>query len=58
MIRDGKSDILWHNSSTGAALVWELSGTSKLVSGSPGGLSTAWQVVPPDNTGDILAVGT
>jgi hypothetical protein len=42
---DGKSDILWQDTSTGAVEIWLMNGTAKLSSGSPGSLGTEWSIV-------------
>ncbi len=41
---DGNEDILWHNASTGAAVIWLMEGETKLDSGSIGKPPLVWQV--------------
>ena len=51
---DGKDDVLWHNSSTGANVVWYLSGTTLLSQASlPSVPDLTWQrVATADLNGD------
>jgi hypothetical protein len=41
---DGRSDILWRNTGTGNAILWQMDGFAKEAAGSIGAPSTAWQV--------------
>jgi hypothetical protein len=56
---DGRADILWRNSTTGAALLWQMDGFVKEATGSIGGASTDWQIraladFDADTKADIL----
>jgi hypothetical protein len=41
---DGKADILWRNTSTGTAILWQMDGFAVEATGSIGGASTDWQI--------------
>ncbi|HNP28805.1 MAG TPA: FG-GAP-like repeat-containing protein [Nitrospirales bacterium] len=41
---DGKSDIVWRNTSSGASAVWLMNGVNIASSGFPGGVSLVWQI--------------
>ncbi|WNM58153.1 FG-GAP-like repeat-containing protein [Candidatus Nitrospira allomarina] len=41
---DGKSDIVWRNTSTGASAVWLMNGVNIASTGFPGGASLSWQI--------------
>jgi hypothetical protein len=41
---DGKADLLWRNTSTGATSIWLMNGTAFLASGSPGNPPTSFAV--------------
>ena len=41
---DGKSDILWQNSSTGQVYIWLMNGTSIKSAGSAGGVTSDWVI--------------
>ncbi len=41
---DGKSDIVWRNTSTGASAVWLMNGVNIVSTGFPGGTSLSWQI--------------
>ena len=41
---DGKTDILWRRTSSGQVYVWLLNGTSVIDAGSPGTVSSDWQI--------------
>jgi hypothetical protein len=41
---DGKSDILWRNSTTGQVYIWFMNGTTYPSSGSPGSVSSDWVI--------------
>jgi hypothetical protein len=41
---DGKSDILWRNSTSGALVEWLLNGATVISTGSPGVATSDWQV--------------
>jgi hypothetical protein len=41
---DGRSDILWRNTSTGAVYEWELNGTSIIGGGPVGGATPDWVI--------------
>lgn len=43
---DGKSDILWRDSTTGEVYVWLINGTSIVGQGSPYTVSSDWQIYP------------
>src|SRR5262249_51206457 len=47
---DGKSDLLWLNTSTGQAVIWLLNGTSVSGGGSPGSAASPWTIA---ETGDF-----
>jgi len=51
---DGNADILWHNTSTGSAVVWLMDGTTKLAAQSIGKPPVVWQVA---GTGDFNGDG-
>ncbi|MDH3969485.1 MAG: FG-GAP-like repeat-containing protein [Rhodospirillales bacterium] len=56
---DGNADVLWHNTSTGTAVVWLMEGATKLAAQSIGAPPVAWQVAGigefnGDNKADIL----
>ncbi|WP_342346526.1 FG-GAP-like repeat-containing protein [uncultured Nitrospira sp.] len=42
--KDGKSDIVWRNTSTGASAVWLMNGVNIASTGFPGGTSLTWQI--------------
>jgi hypothetical protein len=42
---DCKSDLLWYNTSTGQAVIWEIKGTSVIGGGSPGTAPPPWAIV-------------
>ena len=50
---DGRSDILWHNTS-GAVGIWEMSPTGTHVDTGPGASATSWQIM---DTGDFNGDG-
>src|SRR5262249_42824408 len=53
---DGKSDILWYNTSNGQALEWLVNGTSVIGGGSPGSAASPWAIVGQrDFNGDGFA---
>ena len=41
---DGKSDIVWRNTSTGASAVWLMNGVNIASTGFPGGASLSWKI--------------
>jgi hypothetical protein len=41
---DGKSDILWRNTTTGQVVVWFINGTATSGGGSPGSATIDWQI--------------
>jgi hypothetical protein len=41
---DGKSDILWQNSSTGQRLIWLMNGTTHTSNVSLGTVATSWNI--------------
>ena len=41
---DGRADILWRNTDTGNAILWQMDGFDKQATGSIGGAGTEWQV--------------
>jgi hypothetical protein len=41
---DGRADILWRNTDTGAAILWQMDGFVKEATGSIGGAGTDWQI--------------
>ncbi len=47
---DGRSDILWRNTSTGQVFIWLMNGTQRVGEGSPGTAGQAWQIA---GTGDF-----
>src|SRR5260370_34982469 len=51
---DGKSDILWRNSTTGQVYVWELNGISVIGGGSVGAAALDWQIA---GIGDVNGDG-
>ena len=51
---DGKSDILWRDSNSGEAAIWEMNGSSALASGGVGAVPSNWQIV---GTGDFNGDG-
>lgn len=53
--RDGKSDILWHNTTSGGNLIWEMDGATVTTSNSLAGIAdTNWDIV---GKGDFDADG-
>jgi hypothetical protein len=43
---DGKSDILWQNTTAGQAAIWEMNGTTVIGGGNAGGApGTSWHAV-------------
>jgi hypothetical protein len=51
---DGKTDILWYNTTTGQAVIWVLNGATVLGGGSPGSAASPWSIV---GTGDFNGDG-
>ena len=41
---DGKTDILWYNTTTGQVVLWFLNGASVIGGGSPGSAPSPWQI--------------
>jgi hypothetical protein len=41
---DARSDILWHNNTTGQVVIWLVNGTTVIGGGSPGSATTDWSV--------------
>jgi hypothetical protein len=41
---DGLSDIFWRNTTSGATVVWQMLGFTKVAVGPTGGVDAAWQV--------------
>src|SRR5262249_32301708 len=53
---DGKSDILWYNTTSGQAVTWLINGTTVTGGGSPGSAGSPWALVGQrDFNGDGLA---
>jgi streptogramin lyase len=53
---NGKSDILWYNTTSGQAVTWLVNGTSVTGGGSPGSMTSPWAVVGQrDFNGDSFA---
>nr|MBA3965254.1 FG-GAP repeat protein [Nitrospirales bacterium] len=52
--KDGKSDIVWRNTSTGASSVWLMNGVNIASTGFPGGASLAWKIA---GVGDLNGDG-
>jgi hypothetical protein len=42
---DGRTDILWRNTTTGNAILWQMDGFTRKAAGSIGAPSTDWQIV-------------
>ncbi|MDH3503410.1 MAG: FG-GAP-like repeat-containing protein [Nitrospirota bacterium] len=51
---DGKADIIWRNTSSGASAVWLMNGVNIASTGFPGGASLAWQIA---GVGDLNGDG-
>jgi hypothetical protein len=56
---NGKSDIVWRNTSSGAVAVWLMNGTTIAFSGFPGGVPLEWQIagvgdVDGDSKADVI----
>jgi hypothetical protein len=51
---DGKADLIWRNTSTGATAVWLMNGTTIAASGFPGGVPLVWEIA---RAGDVNADG-
>jgi hypothetical protein len=51
---DGKSDIVWRNTSNGATALWLLNGIALASAGFPGGVPLEWQIA---GVGDVNADG-
>jgi hypothetical protein len=41
---DGRSDVLWYNTSSGQLVEWLLSSSSVIGGGSPGSAASPWQI--------------
>jgi hypothetical protein len=54
--KDGRSDILWYNNTSGQAVAWLVNGTSVIGGGSPGSAGSPWGIVGQrDFNGDGFA---
>ncbi|MDH3913468.1 MAG: VCBS repeat-containing protein [Rhodospirillales bacterium] len=51
---DGNADLLWHNATTGTAVVWLMDGETRLAAGSIGAVPTVWEI---SGTGDFNGDG-
>ncbi len=56
---EGRSDILWRNTSSGQVFIWLLDGTQRIAEGTPGTAGTQWQIAgvgdfDGDSRSDIL----
>ncbi len=41
---DGRTDILWRNTTTGSAVLWQMDGFTKEASASIGGVPLVWEI--------------
>jgi hypothetical protein len=52
---DGRSDILWRNTTSGGVVEWLMNGTSVIGTGSPGGAAAPWTIA---GSGDFTAMAS